>query len=143
MILIVLLILFTAAFSVRGATDKRRPQLRVKPGESPEEAKLVLRGTYRVWTWAMWTVVGEVVISRLMGLGFLPVLRWVGAVAAVLILALSHALYRRLGYGAWRWILVTGHLSGLFALGECFYVLRREVEAVAPDQSQVAGGNGA
>lgn len=46
---------------------------------------------------------------------------------AILLLFLARALYRRLGYGVEGVLFLLGHFSGVFALSECIFTLRREV----------------
>lgn len=138
--IIVLVVLFTWALWVRRTLRDRKPTLRTKSGESRQEASLILLGTYRVYSWTLAAAVGAVMVRGILG-EYAP--WWLppaGAACGILMLILARAVYWRLGYSEGRLILVLGHLSGLFALGECLYVLSHEVHHVTRAGSDVAEG---
>lgn len=138
-LLAVVLTTLIAALWARGTLVGRKPSLRSRPGESEKEARLLLLGTYRAYTWALWITVVGAVISRLHWLGEPAWMHWLSIISGIALLPLAHALYWRLGYDSRRWVMVLGHLSGLFGLTECYAVLQREVLAVAPEAESGVG----
>lgn len=134
--LLLLLAGFLGLFVFR-VTYRRAPRLRLKPGESEAEARLILQGTYRVYTWLTWLMV----VSNVL-LYFNRALVWstVGAVHAVLFvlwLVLARAIYWRLSYD-WRTaVFLVGHVTMLFAISEVLYALPldlRELHQKQEDQ---------
>ena len=129
----ILTVIFLAAVVTRGRTPSPGI-LRLKPGEAEAEGKLILLGTYRLYSWLALVIV-------LSGLIVLPIrgligtwLVWADGALAVMEAVLAHALYWRLGYGPKRWLFALAHVSGLFALMECYGPLGREVTAHAFSQ---------
>ena len=125
-----LTIVFVAAVLTRGRTPIPGV-LRQKPGESEAEARLILLGTYRFYSWLVpVVVVGALIVLPIRGQAGIWLTRADGALAIV-VMILAHALYWRLGYGGRRWLFALAHLSGLFALLECYGPLGREVTSHA------------
>lgn len=133
--------LFVLALSVR-LRIRVRPSPQGRPGESPQEAHLLLLGTYRLYTWLVWANLGVTVLGILGGdqirgsLGFL-----IPAVAVNLaLLKVAHALYWRLGYdGASRLIFTVAHLSGLCAVTEYFMAISSDIAAYIEKHEQGQG----
>lgn len=127
--LLILVVLFVVAILTRLRTP--RPNLlRQKPGESESEARLILLGTYRFYSW---TLLAAVVLAILLPVGD-RIGSWLGelmAVVGIAVMLMSHAVYWRLGYGWQRVIFALGHASVLFGLMECYGPLGREVQAHA------------
>jgi|GEM_PF-6087136 len=128
---LIILVLLAAAFGAR--FRYRKPiQPRLKPGESPAEARLILLGTYRIYSWlvlcvVVTAVVGVVTNDRVDGL---PLWYQIGlSLLGVALLLVANALYWRLGYDRRRWIFVAGHLTGAFCLAEYLWALRTDVES--------------
>jgi hypothetical protein len=114
------------AFTTRSSYGRELTPRR-KPGEQEAEAKLILLGTYRVYTWSVWISVVTAVIGLVSQWHAPGWVRWPAVGANVLELGLAHALYWRLGYDWRRWLLIAGHFSGVVALAECYYAITLDI----------------
>lgn len=123
----------TVALVARGTAMGHRAVIRTKPGESPAEAKLILLGTFRIYTWAM-ALTALIWLVRITGA--LPqdehALRMATAVGTIITLSLSGPIYWRLGYD-WRMsLMIIGHQSILFPLTE-YGALCEDIRRAAPE----------
>jgi hypothetical protein len=133
-VLLVLILAFGARFLCR-----TQPQPRRKPRESEAEARVILLGTYRVYTWLVLLVALSVAVGWLTGEQPDSLPAWYGVILAAVgsaLLAVSHALYWRLGYDRRRWLFVLGHLTGAFCLAEYLWALRRDMEKYLRDHPE-------
>lgn len=126
------IVLLVAAPATRGAFRGQRPILRTKPGESPAEAKVILLGSFRFYSWAMGAAVSAWVLQRI-GEFDSVFLTLLGLGSFLAMLLLSNAMYWRLGYDRRRWLMALCHVSALFALFEYYVGLRRDLHYVAPE----------
>lgn len=125
MLAMVLLILCAVSVMIR-ARSPGPGILRQKAGESEGEARLILLGTFRMYSWLVpLVVVGSLIILPTPGeLG--RILAYGDGALAIMMALQAHALYWRLGYGTKRWLFAVAHLTGLFALMELYGPLGRE-----------------
>ena len=138
---VVLLLVLAAAFGAR-LSYRVRPVPRRKAGESEAEARTILLGTYRIYTWLVWVVAVTTLVGYATGqMAYLQPGWYQGllAVTGVLLLWVSAALYWRLGYDWRRWLFVLGHLTGAFCIAEYLWALRRDVaDLLPPDKEHAA-----
>lgn len=129
---IILLAILLTPFVVRLVPMGPRSYPRTKAGETPDEVRVILLGTYRVYTWlavlaalpTAWRLAtGENLLEPL------GAFRWVDLAFLAIRMALAWSLYWRLGYGGRRWLFVIGQISGLFCLAEAFWPLRLDIQA--------------
>lgn len=128
----VLLGIMLAPFVVRLAPVGPRTYPRRKPGESASEVRVILLGTYRIYTWLAVIAAVPTAYRLATGESLLDLSGWYQWVELGLLLlrgAVAWALYWRLGYGGRRWLFVLGQVSGLFCLAEAFWPLRMDVQA--------------
>lgn len=119
-------------FVVRLVPMGARAFPRCKPGETEDEARVILLGTYRVYTYL--AVLAAIPTAYRLATGENLVgpagwLRWVDIALLGARVLLGWSLYWRLGYGARRWLFVVGQISGLFCLAEAFWPLRLDVQS--------------
>lgn len=126
-------------FIVRLVPMDARSYPRLKPGESEAEARVILLGTYRVYTYL--AVVAAIPTAYRLATGenlLAPGgwLRWVDVALLGARVVLGWSLYWRLGYGARRWLFVLGQVSGLFCLAEAFWPLRIDIQSYLQRQDE-------
>ncbi|HWI64750.1 MAG TPA: hypothetical protein VNT75_23220 [Symbiobacteriaceae bacterium] len=134
-----LLTLLLAPFIVRLAPMGPRSFPRRKPGESPEEVRVILLGTYRVYTYLAVIAAAPTAYRLATGESLIDPgswYRWVDLVLLAIRVVLAWSLYWRLGYGGRRWLFVLGQVSGLFCLAEAFWPLRLDVQAYLQREAQ-------
>lgn len=117
-------------FIVRLIPMGSRSYPRVKPGEAESEARVILLGSYRIYTYLAVLAVVPTAYRLVTGENLMEPAgwyRWIDMVLLCLRMAVAWALYWRLGYGARRWLFVLGQISGLFCLAEAFWPLRLDI----------------
>lgn len=129
---ILMLTVLMAPFVVRLVPHPPRAYPRRKPGEGEDEARVIMLGTYRIYTYlavlsAVPTAYRLVTGDSVMELVFW--FRWADLALWALRSALAWALYWRLGYDGRRWLFAMGQVSGLFCLAEAFWPLRLDIQA--------------
>ena len=129
---ILMLTVLMAPFVVRLVPHGPRTFPRVQPGERTEEARVILLGTYRIYTYlavlaAVPTAYRLATGESLMELVFW--FRWADLVLWALRTLVAWSLYWRLGYDGRRWLFVLGQVSGLFCLAEAIWPLRLDIQA--------------
>jgi hypothetical protein len=125
------LLLLALSFGAR-LFYREPPHPRKKPGETDAEARVILLGTYRVYTWLVLLVAISVIVGWFSGQRADALPLWYQVplmIAGLSLLLVSHALYWRLGYDRRRWLFVLGHLTGAFCIAEYLWALRRDMEA--------------
>lgn len=119
-------LIFLTALAIRWSY-RHRPELRLKPGESRAEARLVLLGTYRVYTWLVLVTLLLGIATTILGLEG-P--WWLSALTVLLGLfqvMTAQAIYFRLGYDWRRWIFAVAHLTVMFGLSEYLFAIRHDL----------------
>lgn len=129
-VVVVILVLFLAAYGVR-MTYKQRPAPRQKAGESAAETRVIVLGTFRVYTWLVWLSVA-LGIFGLLAPGF-DGFDIAALISGAILMLVAHALYWRLGYDSRRWLFVIAHLSGAFAIAELSYALQHDIRSFAKE----------
>jgi hypothetical protein len=124
------LIAFCTGMRLRG---RRSRTLRLKSGESLAEARLLLTGTFRVYSWFGWVnltmILGDL-LARVAGDSAPPLRPWYVAVHLLVLTIqalLAHALYWRLGFGRERITYMLCHFSGIFVFVELLLAMPREI----------------
>lgn len=139
--LVAAVLLVAASFWAR-FTYRQPLKPRTKPGEGPAEARVMLLGTYRVYTWLIWLVVAASFLSLVSEKVTVTLPLWANAILLLgwgALLCLAHALYWRLGYDWRRWIFVAGHLTGVFCFAEYLWAFRRDIQAfLDPERRRAA-----
>ncbi|HYF92709.1 MAG TPA: hypothetical protein VD969_10750 [Symbiobacteriaceae bacterium] len=121
-----------APFVVRLMPMAPRSYPRRKPGERDEEVRVIVLGTYRVYSWLAVIAAAPTAYRLATGVSLMDPggwYQWLDLVLLACRAALAWSLYWRLGYGGRRWFFVIGQVSGLFCLAEAFWPLRLDIQS--------------
>lgn len=119
-------LIFLTALAIRWSY-RHRPELRLKSGEARAEARLVLLGTYRVYTWLVLITLGFGVAAAALGTDGPWWLSALTVLFGILQVMTAHAIYWRLGYDWRRWIFALAHLTIMFGLSEYLFAIRHDL----------------
>ncbi|HYG57553.1 MAG TPA: hypothetical protein VD902_05745 [Symbiobacteriaceae bacterium] len=140
-LLLGLLVVLMAPFVVRLVPQGPRAFPRLKPGETEAEARMILLGTYRVYTWLAVVAILPTAYRLATGDSLTDLIHWYLWAELVLLafrLVLAASLYWRLGYDGRRRLFILGQVSGLFCLAEAFWPLRMDIQAYLQKEEPAA-----
>lgn len=119
-------LIFLTALAIRWSY-RHRPELRLKPGETRAEARLVLLGTYRIYTWLVLVTLLAGIGATILGMEGPWWLSALTVLFALLQVVAAQVIYFRLGYDWRRWVFAVAHLTVMFGLSEYLFAIRHDL----------------